>query len=110
MLGNGAEVFLAPSAAVGWQRMLHPGGSTMAAQLLMFDLAAPFAFVPGRDAQAAFWPALCAPGAQAVWSPSPGSMGVSVGARLLPVAAPDGSVDLGVRLGMGVSRAVPLQR
>ena len=110
MLGNGAEVFLAPVAAVGWQRILHPGSSTMAAQLLMFDLVAPFTFVPGRNAQAAFWPAICAPGAQAVWSPSPGAVGLSVGARLLPIAASDGSVDLGIRLGVGLSRAVPLQQ
>ncbi|HCH63788.1 MAG: hypothetical protein CL927_18340 [Deltaproteobacteria bacterium] len=108
-LGAGADGFVAPTAAVGWQRRGHLGAGSVAAQVVMLDLAAPFTFMTSSTLPSAFWPAVCSPGVHGVWSPTPGGLGLSVGARMMPLAAPNGGIDMGVRLGLGVSRSVPLE-
>ena len=110
MLGGGESTrILAPTTALAWQQQLLRGRGSWAARLVMVDVAAPFA-VSSAPRTGVDWAAICSPGLQAAWSPTPRSMAVTMGVRVAPVAAPDDETSMGVRLGVGLSRAVSLER
>ncbi len=106
---GGASGVFAPTAALAWQHPILRGRGTWVGRLVMVDAAAPFAWSAdsGPDVD---WLAVCSPGLQAAWAPTQRSLAITLGARVVPVAPSDDGTSMGLRLGVGVSRAISLER
>jgi hypothetical protein len=101
----------APSAALAWQQPVQRGRAEWALRVPLVDLGAPWAITFGSSSLGSvYWPAVFSPGLQAAWSPAPESLAWTGGLRLAPAAGPGEDSTMGLRLELGITRAVHLAR